>query len=166
MKEKFYITTAIAYTSQKPHIGNVYEAVLTDAIARYKRQSGKDVFFLTGTDEHGQKIEDYAAKAGVSPKAYVDGVAGEIRAVWDAFGVSYDGFIRTTDPQHERVVQKIFRRLYEQGDIYTRGITASPANPSGPSRSLWTAAVPTAARPSRARARRRISCACPSIRTG
>ena len=91
MKEKFYITTAIAYTSQKPHIGNVYEAVLTDAIARYKRQSGKDVFFLTGTDEHGQKIEDYAAKAGVSPKAYVDGVAGEIRAVWDAFGVSYDG---------------------------------------------------------------------------
>ena len=135
MKEKFYITTAIAYTSQKPHIGNVYEAVLTDAIARYKRQSGKDVFFLTGTDEHGQKIEDYAAKAGVSPKAYVDGVAGEIRAVWDAFGVSYDGFIRTTDPQHERVVQKIFRRLYEQGDIYKGAYEGHYCKPC---ESFWT----------------------------
>lgn len=135
MKEKFYITTAIAYTSQKPHIGNVYEAVLTDAIARYKRQSGKDVFFLTGTDEHGQKIEDCAAKAGVSPKTYVDGVAGEIRAIWDAFGVSYDGFIRTTDPQHERVVQKIFRKLYEQGDIYKGSYEGHYCKPC---ESFWT----------------------------
>ena len=135
MKEKFYITTAIAYTSQKPHIGNVYEAVLTDAIARYKRQSGKDVFFLTGTDEHGQKIEDCAAKAGVSPKTYVDGVAGEIRAIWDAFSVSYDGFIRTTDPQHERVVQKIFRKLYEQGDIYKGSYEGHYCKPC---ESFWT----------------------------
>ncbi len=117
-KEKFYITTAIAYTSRKPHIGNSYEIVLTDAIARYKRMQGYDVFFLTGTDEHGQKIEEYAKNAGVSPKEYVDKVAGEIREICDLLNTTYDKFIRTTDDYHEKVVQKIFRKLYEQGDIY------------------------------------------------
>lgn len=117
-KEKFYITTAIAYTSRKPHIGNSYEIVLTDAIARYKRMQGYDVFFLTGTDEHGQKIEEYAKNAGVSPKEYVDKVAGEIRGICDLLNTTYDKFIRTTDDYHEKVVQKIFRKLYEQGDIY------------------------------------------------
>lgn len=117
-KEKFYITTAIAYTSRKPHIGNTYEVVLTDAIARFNRLLGKDVFFLTGTDEHGQKIEDCALDAGVTPKAYVDGVAGEIKRIWDLMGASYDKFIRTTDEEHVRVVQKIFKKFYDQGDIY------------------------------------------------
>ena len=117
-KEKFYITTAIAYTSRKPHIGNSYEIVLTDAIARYKRMQGYDVFFLTGTDEHGQKIEEYAKKAGVTPKEYVDKVAGEIRGICDLLNTTYDKFIRTTDDYHEKVVQKIFRTLYDQGDIY------------------------------------------------
>lgn len=116
--EKFYITTAIAYTSRKPHIGNTYEVVLTDAIARFKRFLGKDVFFLTGTDEHGQKIEEIADSMGISPKAYVDGVAGEIRQIWDLMNCSYDKFIRTTDDYHEAVVQKIFKKLYDQGDIY------------------------------------------------
>ena len=116
-REKFYITTAIAYTSRKPHIGNSYEIVLTDAIARYKRLQGYDVFFLTGTDEHGQKIEEYAKKAGVSPKEYVDKVASEIRGICDLLGTSYNKFIRTTDGYHERAVQKIFKRLYEQDDI-------------------------------------------------
>ncbi len=118
MQEKYYMTTAIAYTSRKPHIGNSYEVVLSDAIARYQRQIGKDVFFMTGTDEHGQKIEEYANKAGISPKEYVDGVAGEIRSIVDLLETSYDHFIRTTDEQHEKVVQKIFRKLYDQGDIY------------------------------------------------
>lgn len=117
-KEKYYITTAIAYTSRKPHIGNSYEIVLTDAIARYKRMQGYDVFFLTGTDEHGQKIEEYAKNAGVSPKEYVDKVAGEIRGICDLLNTTYDKFIRTTDNYHEKVVQKIFRKLYDQGDIY------------------------------------------------
>ncbi|MBQ2775190.1 MAG: methionine--tRNA ligase [Clostridia bacterium] len=117
-KKPYYITTAIAYTSRKPHIGNSYEIVLTDSIARYKRMQGYDVFFLTGTDEHGQKIEEYAAKAGVSPKAYVDKVAGEIRDICDLLNTTYDKFIRTTDDYHEKVVQKIFKKLYEQGDIY------------------------------------------------
>ncbi len=117
-KEKFYITTAIAYTSRKPHIGNTYEVVLTDAIARYNRLIGKDVFFLTGTDEHGQKIEDCAKEAGITPKEYVDKVAGEIRDIWDLMGASYDKFIRTTDIDHEAVVQKIFKKFYDQGDIY------------------------------------------------
>ena len=117
-KEKYYITTAIAYTSRKPHIGNSYEIVLTDAIARYKRMQGYDVFFLTGTDEHGQKIEEYAKNAGVSPKEYVDKVAGEIRGICDLLNTTYDKFIRTTDDYHEKVVQKIFRKLYDQGDIY------------------------------------------------
>ena len=117
-KEKFYITTAIAYTSRKPHIGNTYEIVLTDAIARFKRYLGYDVCFCTGTDEHGQKIEELAKEAGISPKEYVDGVASEIRNIWDLMNTSYDKFIRTTDDYHEETVQKIFTKLYEQGDIY------------------------------------------------
>lgn len=118
MKEKYYITTAIAYASRKPHFGNTYEVIMTDAIARYKRARGYDVFFCTGTDEHGQKIEDYAKAAGITPKQYVDGVAGEIRGVWDKMNTSYDYFIRTTDDYHERNVQKIFKKFYEKGDIY------------------------------------------------
>lgn len=118
MSKKFYITTAIAYTSRKPHIGNTYEIVLTDAIARYRRLVGDDVFFLTGTDEHGQKIENYAIDAGITPQEYVDGVAGEIRSIWDLMNTSYDKFIRTTDDYHVKAVQKIFKKLYEQGDIY------------------------------------------------
>ena len=117
-KEKYYITTAIAYTSGKPHIGNTYEAVLADSIARFKRQQGYDVFFQTGTDEHGQKIELKAAEKGVTPKEFVDDVAGQIKSIWDLMNTSYDKFIRTTDADHEKQVQKIFRRLYEQGDIY------------------------------------------------
>ncbi len=118
MKEKYYITTAIAYTSRKPHIGNTYEVVLTDAIARYKRQRGYDVFFLTGTDEHGQKIGEAAKEAGITPQQYVDNVAGEIKQIWDLMDSSYDHFIRTTDDYHVKSVQKIFNKLYEQGDIY------------------------------------------------
>ena len=115
---KYYITTAIAYTSGKPHIGNTYEIILADAIARFKRQEGYDVFFQTGTDEHGQKIENKANEAGVSPKAYVDKTAGEVRRIWDLMNTSYDKFIRTTDEDHERQVQKMFRKMYEKGDIY------------------------------------------------
>lgn len=122
-KKPFYITTAIAYTSRKPHIGNSYEIVLTDAIARFKRMQGYDVFFLTGTDEHGQKIENYAAQQGVSPKAYVDKVAGEIREICDMLHTTYNKFIRTTDDYHEKAVQKIFRKLYDQGDIYKGSYT-------------------------------------------
>ena len=118
MREKFYLTTAIAYASKKPHFGNTYEAIMTDAMARYKRQMGYDVFMCTGTDEHGQKIEDLAKEAGITPKAYVDGVAGEIKSLWDYMNVKYDHFIRTTDDYHEAAVQKIFKRFYEQGDIY------------------------------------------------
>ncbi len=118
MREKYYITTAIAYTSGKPHIGNTYEAILADSIARFKRYQGFDVFFQTGTDEHGQKIEEKAAAANLSPKAFVDGVADEIKRIWNLVGVSYDKFIRTTDEYHEKQVQKIFKKLYEQGDIY------------------------------------------------
>ncbi|KMZ52389.1 methionine--tRNA ligase [Dorea sp. D27] len=117
-KQKYYITTAIAYTSGKPHIGNTYEIVLADAIARYKRSQGYDVFFQTGTDEHGQKIELKAEEAGVTPKEFVDGVAAEIRGIWDLMNTSYDKFIRTTDEYHEKQVQKIFKKLYDQGDIY------------------------------------------------
>ena len=118
MKEKYYITTAIAYTSGKPHIGNTYEIVLADAIARYKRSQGYDVFFQTGTDEHGQKIELKAGEAGVTPKEFVDNVSAEIKRIWDLMDTSYDKFIRTTDEDHERQVQKIFKKLYDQGDIY------------------------------------------------
>ena len=118
MSEKFYITTAIAYTSRKPHIGNTYEVVLTDAIARYKRERGYDVFFLTGTDEHGQKIQQLADEQGIEPQKYVDGVAGEIREIWDLMNTSYDKFIRTTDDYHVKAVQRIFKKFYDQGDIY------------------------------------------------
>lgn len=134
-KEKFYITTAIAYTSRKPHIGNTYEIVLTDSIARFKRLQGYDVFMLTGTDEHGQKIEEYAKAAGVTPKEYVDKVSGEIRQICDLLNTSYDKFIRTTDEYHEKIVQKIFKKLYEQGDIYKgtyEGMYCTPCE------SFWT----------------------------
>ena len=117
-KGKFYMTTAIAYTSGKPHIGNTYEIILADSIARYKRFEGYDVFFQTGTDEHGQKIELKAQEAGISPKEYVDGVAGQVKEIWDMMNTSYDKFIRTTDEPHEKQVQKIFKKLYDQGDIY------------------------------------------------
>ena len=118
MAEKFYITSAIAYASRKPHFGNTYEIILTDALARYQRQMGKDVFFLTGTDEHGQKIENLAVEAGITPKTYVDGVASEIRRIWDLMGASYDKFIRTTDDYHVTAVKNIFKKLYDKGDIY------------------------------------------------
>lgn len=134
-KGKFYITTAIAYTSRKPHIGNSYEIVLTDAIARYKRMQGYDVYFLTGTDEHGQKIEEYAKSAGITPKEYVDGVAGEIKNICDVLNTTYDKFIRTTDDYHEKAVSKIFNKLYEQGDIYKseyEGLYCTPCE------SFWT----------------------------
>lgn len=134
-KGKFYITTAIAYTSRKPHIGNSYEIVLTDAIARYKRMLGYDVYFLTGTDEHGQKIEDYAKQAGITPKEYVDKVAGEIREICDSLNTTYDKFIRTTDDYHEKTVQKIFKKLYDNGDIYKseyEGMYCTPCE------SFWT----------------------------
>ncbi|MBQ6380410.1 MAG: methionine--tRNA ligase [Clostridia bacterium] len=134
-KGKYYITTAIAYTSRKPHIGNSYEIVLTDAIARYKRMQGFDVFFLTGTDEHGQKIEEIAAAEGITPKEHVDKVAGEIREICDLLNTTYNKFIRTTDTDHEKVVQKIFKKLYEQGDIYKseyEGLYCTPCE------SFWT----------------------------
>lgn len=134
-KKKYYITTAIAYTSRKPHIGNSYEIVMTDAIARYKRMQGYDVFFLTGTDEHGQKIEEYAKKSGVTPKEYVDKVAGEIKETCDLLNTTYDHFIRTTDDYHEKAVQKIFKKLYKQGDIYKgcyEGMYCTPCE------SFWT----------------------------
>lgn len=118
MNKNYYITTAIAYTSGKPHIGNTYEAIFADAIARFKRLQGYNVFFQTGTDEHGQKIEEKAVKKGMSPKQFVDDIAGIIKGIWDKANVSYDKFIRTTDPYHERQVQKIFKKLYDQGDIY------------------------------------------------
>lgn len=117
-KEKYYMTTAIAYTSKKPHIGNTYEAIFADSIARYKRMQGYDVYFMTGTDEHGQKIQQLAEETGISPKQYVDNIAGEIKEIWDLVGTSYDKFIRTTDDYHEKTVQKIFKKLYDQGDIY------------------------------------------------
>ncbi len=134
-KPKYYITTAIAYTSSKPHIGNTYEIVLADAIARYKRSQGYDVFFQTGTDEHGQKIELKAQEAGITPKELVDGVAGQVKDIWDLMNTSYNKFIRTTDADHEKQVQKIFRKLYEQGDIYKgayEGLYCTPCE------SFWT----------------------------
>ncbi len=117
-QEKFYITTAIAYSSRKPHFGNTYEVIMTDAVARFQRQMGKDVFFLTGTDEHGQKIENLAKESNQTPQSYVDGVSGEIRRIWDLMGASYDHFIRTTDESHVQSVQHIFEKLYNKGDIY------------------------------------------------
>ncbi len=134
-KGKYYITTAIAYTSGKPHIGNSYEIVLADSIARFKRMEGYDVFFQTGTDEHGQKIEEKAKAEGISPKQYVDNVAGEIKRIWDLMNTSYDKFIRTTDKDHEQQVQKIFKKLYDKGDIYKghyEGMYCTPCE------SFWT----------------------------
>ena len=118
MKEKFYLTTAIAYASRKPHFGNTYEVIMADAVARYKRERGYDVFFCTGTDEHGQKIENLANEAGITPQKYVDGVAGEIKGIWDLMNTTYDHFIRTTDDYHVDAVKKIFNRFYKSGDIY------------------------------------------------
>ena len=117
-KEKYYISTAIAYTSGKPHIGNTYEIVLADAIARNKRLEGYDVYFQTGTDEHGEKIELKAKDRGIEPQQFVDEVAGEIKTIWDLMNTTYDKFVRTTDPKHKEVVQRIFKKLYDQGDIY------------------------------------------------
>lgn len=135
MGQKFYITTAIAYTSRKPHIGNTYEIVLSDAIARFRRFLGDDVFFLTGTDEHGQKIQEIAEKEGVAPQAYVDKIAGQIREIADMLNVSYDKFIRTTDDYHVAAVQKIFKKLYEQGDIYKSEYSGWYCTPC---ESFWT----------------------------
>ena len=118
MENKYYITTAIAYASGKPHIGNTYEIVLADAIARYKRQKGYQVYFQTGTDEHGQKIEQKASDSNVTPLEFVDGISSEIKRIWDLMNISYDKFVRTTDKHHEEIVQKVFKKLYEQGDIY------------------------------------------------
>jgi len=134
-KKKFYITTAIAYTSRKPHIGNTYEIILTDAIARFHRYMGEDVFFLTGTDEHGQKIQEIAEAAGVTPKSYVDVIAGQIKDIADMLNISYDKFIRTTDDYHEKAVAKIFKKLYDKGDIYKseyEGLYCTPCE------SFWT----------------------------
>ena len=134
-KGKYYMTTAIAYTSGKPHIGNTYEIVLADAIARYKRAEGYDVYFQTGTDEHGQKIQEKAEAAGITPKEFVDGVAGEVKAIWDLMNTSYDNFVRTTDADHEKCVKKIFKKLYDQGDIYKgayEGLYCTPCE------SFWT----------------------------
>ena len=134
-KGKFYMTTAIAYTSGKPHIGNTYEIVLADAIARFRRQEGYDVYFQTGTDEHGQKIQEKAEKAGITPKEYVDNVAGEVKRIWDLMNTSYDNFVRTTDEDHEKQVKKIFKKLYDKGDIYKgsyEGLYCTPCE------SFWT----------------------------
>lgn len=134
-KGKFYLTTAIAYTSAKPHIGNVYEIVLADSIARFKKQQGYEVYFQTGTDEHGQKIEDKAKAAGISPKEYVDQISGMVKANWDLMNTDYNRFIRTTDQDHEKQVQKIFKKLYDQGDIYKgayEGLYCTPCE------SFWT----------------------------
>ncbi len=134
-KGKYYMTTAIAYTSGKPHIGNTYEIVLADAIARFKRQEGYDVYFQTGTDEHGQKIQEKAEAAGITPKEHVDKIAGEVKHIWDLMNSSYDSFVRTTDEDHERQVQKIFKKLYDKGDIYKgayEGLYCTPCE------SFWT----------------------------
>lgn len=135
VKDKFYISTAIAYTSAKPHIGNTYEVVLADAIARYKRLQGYDVYFQTGTDEHGEKIEIKAKEAGVTPLEYVDKISNEIKNIWDVMNTSYDCFVRTTDKNHEKTVQEIFEKFYEQGDIYKgeyKGLYCTPCE------SFWT----------------------------
>ena len=135
MNGKYYITTAIAYTSSKPHIGNTYEAILADSMARFRRKQGYDVFFQTGTDEHGQKIQEKAAAAGVTPQAFVDDVAGEIKGIWDLVGTSYDKFMRTTDEGHVKQVSKIFKKFYDQGDIYKgyyEGMYCTPCE------SFWT----------------------------
>ena len=134
-KQPYYLTTAIAYTSRKPHIGNTYEIVMTDALARFRRMQGYDVYFLTGTDEHGQKIEEIAREAGITPQQHVDKIAGEIREICDLLNTTYNGFIRTTDPQHEKTVQDIFQKLYEQGDIYKGEYVGKYCTPC---ESFWT----------------------------
>ena len=134
-KKPYYISTAIAYTSAKPHIGNTYEIVLADAIARYKRMTGYDVYFQTGTDEHGQKIQEKAEAAGITPQQHVDKVAGEVKTIWDLMNTTYDKFIRTTDPMHEKKVQKIFKKLYDQGDIYKGAYKGKYCKPC---ESFWT----------------------------
>ena len=134
-KKKFYISTAIAYASSKPHIGNTYEIVLADVIARYKRLCGYDVYFQTGTDEHGQKIEEKAINEGVSPQEYVDEKSRVIKEIWDVMNTSYDKFVRTTDSHHKEVVAEIFKKLYDQGDIYLgeyKGLYCTPCE------SFWT----------------------------
>ena len=135
MNNKYFITTAIAYTSGKPHIGNTYEIVLADAIARYKRLKGFDVLFQTGTDEHGEKIEIKAKESGLSPQEFVDNVSEEIKKIWDIMNTSYDKFVRTTDKHHEEIVQKIFKKMYDKGDIYLgeyKGLYCTPCE------SFWT----------------------------
>lgn len=147
-KGKYYITTAIAYASGKPHIGNTYEIVLADAIARYKRQEGYDVFFQTGTDEHGQKNETKAKEAGVSPQEFVDGTSGEIKRIWDLMNTSYDKFMRTTEPYHVKQVQKILRNSMTRATftrVPTKEITVCPASPSGQIHSSLMASVQTVA---------------------
>ena len=134
-KKPYYISTAIAYTSAKPHIGNTYEIVLADAIARYKRMTGYDVYFQTGTDEHGQKIQEKAEAAGITPQQHVDKIAGEVKTIWDLMNTTYDKFIRTTDPMHEKKVQKIFKKLYDQGDIYKGAYKGKYCKPC---ESFWT----------------------------
>ena len=134
-KKPYYISTAIAYTSAKPHIGNTYEVVLADAIARYKRMAGYDVYFQTGTDEHGQKIQEKAEAAGVTPQEYVDNVAGQIKDIWDLMNTTYDRFVRTTDPEHRNKVQKIFAKMYEKGDIYKGKYVGKYCTPC---ESFWT----------------------------
>ena len=144
----FYITTPIYYPSDKLHIGHSYTTVACDALARFKRMQGYDVMFLTGTDEHGQKIQDMAADAGVTPKEYVDKIVATVKDLWKLLDVSYDRFIRTTDDYHMESCQKIFTKLYEQGDIYKGeyiATTASPARAFGPTASWWTASARTAA---------------------
>ena len=144
-KKTFYITTPIYYPSDKLHIGHSYTTVAADAIARYKRMTGYDVYFLTGSDEHGQKIERKAKAKGITPKQYVDEIVASFKDLWKLMCISNDGFVRTTDDYHVKAVQKIFRRLYEQGDIYTRAGTAPPARASGWSASSRTAAARIAA---------------------
>ena len=170
-QNKFYITTPIYYPSDKLHIGHTYCTVATDAIARYKRLQGCEVMFLTGTDEHGQKIEDKAKEAGVTPKEYVDRIVegpGGVLDLWKLMNISNDRFIRTTDDYHVAAIQKIFKKMYDNGDIY-KGMwasTVSHASPSGPSLSWWTASALTAAGKCRTQRRRPISSACPGTPTG
>ena len=134
-RKPYYLTTAIAYTSRKPHIGNTYEIVMTDALARFRRMQGHDVYFLTGTDEHGQKIEEIAKECGITPQDHVDRIAGEIRSICDLLNTSYNGFIRTTDKHHVKAVQDIFQRLYDQGDIYKGEYVGKYCTPC---ESFWT----------------------------
>ena len=169
-KKPFYITTPIYYPSDKLHIGHTYCTVATDAMARYKRLQGCDVMFLTGTDEHGQKIEDKAKAAGVTPQQFVDNIVAGPKGIldlWKLMNISNDRFIRTTDDYHVEAIQKIFRKMYENGDIYkgdTRANTARPAKASGRRASWWTASAPTAAVRCTTRRRRPISSACPNTR--